>query len=288
MTDVLLLGSTGMLGHAIKATLEADHVDVVSTARNGVGGLSYDVCTHDISACIAAAGSPSVIVNAIGIIKPHINEGDITSRQQAIEVNGLFPHRLALAAEAAGSHVIQIATDCVYSGTEGGLTEGAPHDPHDVYGKSKSLGEPKSPNITHIRCSIIGPEDGRSTSLWEWVLNQAPGASITGFTDHVWNGVTTQAFARLCSGIVQSGWKRSGTFHFLPADVVTKAELVRCIAHSNGRDDIQIMDAPGPTPIDRSISTMFPDLNNELWGIAGYKPTPTIEQMIIDAASIRI
>ena len=166
MTDVLLLGSTGMLGYTVKATLEAEGLDVESTSRDGSSTFAFDARSDDIESCIAAAGSPPLIVNAIGIIKPHINESDNASRQQAIDVNSSFPHRLALAAESVGSHVIQIATDCVYSGATGLYKESAAHDALDVYGKTKSLGEVPSPAMTHLRCSIIGPENGRSTSLW--------------------------------------------------------------------------------------------------------------------------
>ena len=69
--------------------------------------------------------------------------------------------------------VIQIGTDCVYSGKKGLYSETDKHDPLDVYGKSKSLGEVFDGSALIIRCSIIGPEFKKQKSfLFEWFLNQ--------------------------------------------------------------------------------------------------------------------
>ncbi len=287
MTDVLLLGGTGMLGYTVKATLQAAGLNVASTARDGSAALAFDARTDDIGDCIAAAGTPPLIVNAIGIIKPHINEGDNASRQQAIDVNGSFPHRLALAAESAGSHVVQIATDCVYSGATGVYTESAVHDALDVYGKTKSLGEVPSPSVTHLRCSIIGPENGRSTSLWEWLIGQPAGATVNGYTDHRWNGVTTHAFGQICAGIVRSGWAQAGSFHIIPGDVVTKAQLLDDIKAACGRDDIVVQAGPAPSSIDRTLASDYPEANAALWDAAGYTEAPSIAKMVRDAETFR-
>ena len=287
MTDVLLLGGTGMLGYTVKATLEAAGLHVVSTARDGSAALAFDAQTDDAGDCITAAGTPPLIVNAIGIIKPHINESDNASRQQSIDVNSSFPHRLALAAESAGSHVIQIATDCVYSGAAGLYKESAAHDALDVYGKTKSLGEVPSPAMTHLRCSIIGPENGRSTSLWEWLIGQTNDGTVNGYTDHLWNGVTTHAYGRICAGIAKSGWREPGAFHLIPGDIVTKAQLLVDISTSCDRGDITVNAGPAPTAIDRTLATEQPDTSAILWGNAGYDTAPTIAEMVSDAEAFR-
>ena len=288
MTDVLLLGGTGMLGHTVKATMQAEGLDVVSTARVDGEDIRFDARTDDVAACLEQAGSPRLLVNAIGIIKPHIDESDNASRRQAIDVNGSFPHHLAIAAEQAGSHVVQIATDCVYSGAEGLYREGAAHDALDIYGKTKSLGEVPSPAMTHLRCSIIGPERGRSTSLWEWLIGQPEGAEVNGYTDHHWNGVTTHAFGRLCAGIAKSDWREAGTFHVIPNDIVTKAQLLVDIKTACGRDDITVNAGPAPTAIDRTLATDLPEISAQLWANAGYDAAPTIAQMVYEAEAFRL
>ncbi len=293
MTDVLVLGVTGMLGDAVGRELTASGVAWSATARGNPPSETaaatctrFDVTADDIAATLAFAGYPRFIINAIGITKPHIDESDIASRQRAMQINSTFPHLLAVAAGAYDAHVVQIATDCVYSGAAGNYDESALHDATDVYGKTKSLGEVPWPNMTHLRCSIIGPERNRSTSLWEWVLGQPRGKTITGYTDHFWNGITTHAFARICLGIVRTDWREAGTVHLVPADAVSKSQLVASIAHHNGRSDIAIADGPGPTAIDRTISTLHPEVNTRLWALGEYGTPPTIDSLVAEAARI--
>lgn len=152
------------------------------------------------------------------------------SEVSAIRVNSLFPHELARGAERRGLKVIQIETDCVYSSAQGSYLESAPHDALDVYGKTKSLGEVTSPAVMHVRCSIIGREVGRSTSLVEWVLGQERNANINGYWNHKWNGVTADVFSMICAGIITKGAFRAGLQHLIPANAVTKLEFVSEIA----------------------------------------------------------
>jgi dTDP-4-dehydrorhamnose reductase len=72
---------------------------------------------------------------------------------------------LAIFAEDSGAKVIQIATDCVFSGSNGSYLETDPHDATDVYGKTKSDGEIESSAVMQLRCSIIGRENkGKKSS----------------------------------------------------------------------------------------------------------------------------
>ena len=96
------------------------------------------------------------IINAIGITKPLIRDDNPTEILRAIDINSRFPHAIACAAQEG--RILQIATDCVYSGAKGRYLETDVHDALDVYGKTKSLGECYFPNSHHLRCSIIGPE----------------------------------------------------------------------------------------------------------------------------------
>ena len=281
--DVLLVGANGMLGHMVERVLRQEGLTVLSTSRDrsSGGNISFDVASDSISAAVQQA-QPRYVVNAIGIIKPRINEKNADSVRTAIRVNGLFPYELADASAAVGAHVLQIATDCVYSGTGSFYDESALHDPTDVYGKSKSLGEVPADNVLHLRASIIGPEVGRSTSLWEWVRGNENGAQLNGFTNHLWNGVTTYHFGKVCAGLVLSGDRTSGVRHLVPGDAVTKAELVRAIATASGRSDLEVNDVEAPTAINRTLSTIHGDFNQATWASAGYSTPPGVVQMVAE------
>jgi dTDP-4-dehydrorhamnose reductase len=139
MKKVLILGATGMLGNACMSVLsKSETLELVGTARNGeTGYVKFDAAKDNVEATISAV-KPDWSVNCIGVIKPHINEESLESRTRAIEINGLFPEKLALSTKKT---IIQIATDCVFSGRKGHYVETDIHDAEDVYGKTKSQGE---------------------------------------------------------------------------------------------------------------------------------------------------
>jgi dTDP-4-dehydrorhamnose reductase len=176
--------------------------------------------------------------------------------------------------------LIQIATDCVYSGIKGSYQESEAHDPADIYGKTKSLGEHLNVNVSLIRCSIIGRENFNKYSLVEWINSQGHGATINGFINHDWNGVTTKVFGKIVSGFVTQKTNPVGRMHLIPRDKVNKFELVSMIKQELGRNDIEVKKFEASTVIDRTLSTEFPELNKQIWEIAGFSSIPTISQMV--------
>lgn len=270
-----------MLGQACHLVFKSDpNFESISTSRiNREDMKFFDASTDSIEDLINEV-SPDWVINCIGIIKPHINENNSISVKNAIVINSLFPYQLASSISNLQTKVLQIATDCVYSGKEGGYTENSPHDALDVYGKTKSLGEVTSEQFFHIRASIIGPEYGRSTSLQEWFLSQPKNAEVNGFTDHLWNGLTTHHFALLAKAIVLSGGDFTGTQHVIPGDIVTKAQLLESFAQVYNRKDIQINPIVSSFRIDRTLNTQDISRSDNLWKLAGYDKPPTIQDMI--------
>ena len=181
--NIFVLGSNGMLGRYVSTFLSKEN-NVINLTRNELDAET--VAEEDITNILVdnKYSSGDVIVNCIGMIKPQV---DKLGTVAAIKVNSLFPHSLANVGEKIGAKVIHITTDCVWSGQDGNYTEDTPHDALDVYGKTKSLGEPE--NCTVIRTSIIGEEINNGRSLVEWIKSQKD-QSANGFPNHKWNGVT--------------------------------------------------------------------------------------------------
>jgi dTDP-4-dehydrorhamnose reductase len=284
VSNVLILGGTGMLGHAVLEEFGQFSGNINFTSRSG-SGIPFDVLTDRVDDLAKFVGNGDYIINCLGITKPHIKDDNKQDVARAQLVNSLFPAELASLAEKTGSRVIQIATDCVFSGRKGHYLETEIHDAEDVYGKTKSHGEVVSDNVMHIRVSTIGRELGRSTLLLEWALSHAQGATIPGYTDHFWNGVTTNHFSKVVRGIIENDGFRSGLSHLVPADELSKADLVRQIASAFGRTDLIIKDTDSGKPIDRTLSTADPVFNKRLWAGAGYLDIPTIEQLIAEIAA---
>lgn len=284
---VLVLGATGMLGHMVLDYLRKQpDIEVIGTQRpesNIDIGTPYRLFEAGDRLGLML-NKVDYVVNCIGVTKPFIQEGVPLSVERAIKVNSLFPCELAGYVKDDGPRVINIATDCVFSGQKGEYHEKSPHDATDVYGKTKSLGEVNSPNMHYLRTSIIGPELAPSRFLLEWLRGQGPNAEVKGFDNHWWNGITTLAFARLCYGIIKKDIPLLSMKHIIPADFVNKYELLCNIAAAYGRGDIKIEKAEAPLCVDRTLSTLNIDLNDKLWNAAGYDEAPEISAMIDEMA----
>jgi dTDP-4-dehydrorhamnose reductase len=267
---VIILGATGMLGSLVFEYLQQNpDLIVLGTARRTIAGMLQFDAADFVAGRISANDlqTADYIINCIGIIKPHCHDDNEVQVANAIAVNALFPHALAseLAKLKKSPKIIQIATDCVYSGKTGDYLESALHDPIDVYGKTKSLGEVRLENLLNIRCSIIGPEKGTSLSLLEWFLHQPSKAKLSGYDNHFWNGITTLQFAELCEKIIMQNSfanlvKTNHLHHFLPNEKVTKFELLQIFQKVFMTDYVIAQTSAATGMVDRSLKTNFTDL----------------------------
>lgn len=301
MKKVCILGASGMLGSAILDVFAQDgSVTVAATVRDEelldtlantypkVTFHTFDAENTSFAEVAELISDMDYVVNAIGIIKPYIHDTVPAETERAVRVNALFPHILAKAAAETQTIVLQIATDCVYSGKKGAYIETDVHDALDVYGKSKSLGEVAAASLCHLRCSIIGPEPKAHVSLLDWFLGQADGASVNGYTNHHWNGVTTITFGKLCLGIVKKGVALPQLQHVVPTGKIAKSDLLKAFAAAYNRTDITVNPGAAEMVVDRTLATTQPDSNAAIWEAAGYTSIPTVEDMVKEMATYKM
>jgi dTDP-4-dehydrorhamnose reductase len=279
-----------MLGSTLARYLTPLVDEVVEINRSGTSIVSGNkVLTFD-----AVQGQPireylereqfDLVVNAVGLIKQLINEGNQEDTKIAYLINSDLPRELNAYAKHSSTPIIQIGTDCVYSGLEGNYSEDSEFDCNDLYGLSKVSGELESSSMMTIRCSIIGHEVKSSVSLMDWFLSQPASTSVNGYTNHIWNGVTTLTFARMTHGIIAKSKYSPGTIHFVPKDQVSKFELLKILAEKFGREDIEIGEFEAETGVNRTLATLFPHKNEQLWLNAGYTQVPSIAELIQEYA----
>ena len=164
---VLVIGGGGMLGHKLVQVFSREF-DVFTTLR--LPRETYarfcifdpaktfeNIDVENISGIdsIFQKIRPDVVVNAVGLIKQLPNSANVI---EMLNLNSIFPHRLAEVAAKYTSRLICISTDCVFSGEKGNYTEDDLSDAFDLYGMSKNLGEVRSDGCLTIRTSIIGRE----------------------------------------------------------------------------------------------------------------------------------
>lgn len=293
---VLILGGTGMLGNALISILgKEDDFDITATYRKNHNNILKLVNIFPkIKWVEFNVEDPffkldlqnSYVINCIGVIKSYIKEQDMRSVTDTVLTNTIFPIQLVEAAAWNKGRVIQICTDCVYSGqikTTSAYDENSLQDATDIYGKTKSLGEVISDYVLNLRCSIIGRELWHQASLLEWVLNKNNTEPIGGYPNHFWNGITTIAFARICRGLIQNESELSGTFHLIPDGSISKFGLLQLI---DLYFDLGLnITVNNTAPYVNRILNTHKNMNSILWQMGGYNSIPSIPQLVKEMAS---
>ncbi len=283
---ILVLGGEGMLGHKVFQTLSprfetwatvrgpagaARQLPVYAMAdeRSVIGGVD----AHDIDGVVRAfeRAKPDVVVNCVGIVKQRAEAHDPLV---SVTVNSLFPHRLAGLCGATGARLIQVSTDCVFSGRRGRYAETDVADADDLYGRSKLLGEVMGPGCLTVRTSIVGREFRRRTGLLEWFLNQR-GLTVHGYRRMMFSGFPTRSFAGILAAVIERHSGLEGLYHVASAPISKYDLLVKL------RDalklDIAIEAIDGPC-IDRTLD------GSRFVNDTGYS-IPTWDQLIADIAA---
>lgn len=216
---VFIFGSTGMLGTYVCKYFSMKGYDIVPISRKDIdlSTVTKSIVMH------STIGRGDVVINCAGLIK---QRKDVTV-YDFIKVNTMFPHLLAEVCDAKKAKLIHISTDCVFSGEVGDYDESCPHDATDIYGRSKSLGEPENASV--IRTSIIGEEKFNRLSLVEWVKSNK-GNIVNGFVNHTWNGITCLEFAKICEVMIKEDLFWKSVKHVHSPTIVTKCDLVEAIS----------------------------------------------------------
>jgi len=270
-----------MLGHTLMSQFGAmDSVVVHGSARESgllpeylpadlLERVVLGVDASDLDSVRRAIGEvrPAIVVNCIGVIK---QDPGVEDAVNTISVNSLFPHVLARECARQNAKLIQISTDCVFSGRRGHYSESDLPDPSDLYGRSKLLGEvTQAPHLT-LRTSIIGHELGTARSLVDWFLSQS--GQVKGFARAMYSGLTTTEFARVLAGVVFPRNEITGLFH-VAATPISKFELLSLVALEYGWEGELLRDTA--IAYDRTLSA------EPFSALTGYR-APSWPEMIAD------
>jgi len=245
---VLVLGGSGMLGHMVNRVLtEASDINVHGTQLSDKNAPFYfDVMSglRKLEAICDQSPCYDYFINCIGILPGKISEKDPDTIRKAIKINSLFPHELSVFARDRSIKVLHISTDGVFSGEADSYFEDDTHDCRDLYGITKSLGEVFDRHFLNLRCSIIGPSPFLGEGLLEWFLKQTAGATLSGYTNQIWNGISTYQFGKLCRIIIDGNHfeelrSESPVFHFAPNEPIAKYDLL-CLFKKVFEKDVDI------------------------------------------------
>lgn len=243
---VLILGGDGMLGHQlllslqskfnVKVTLRLDYPDY---SRFGIFNhdnsyFNIDVRNFEKIIEILIEFKPDFVINTIAVL-PHRSESKNTVLY--IEINSLFPQKLAIECQKYKIKLIHISTDGVFSGSTGNYDENSISDSIDLYGRTKYLGEILSNNCITLRTSVIGRGLTTHLCLVDWFLQQK--GPISGYRNYVFSGLTTMETAKVIELILFNFPQQSGIYH-ISGRPINKYRLLKLIAkHFNHQIEIE-------------------------------------------------
>jgi dTDP-4-dehydrorhamnose reductase len=276
---VLILGGNGMLGHQLCRVLP-ERMEVWATFRDNPNRYAQlellpeeqsirNVSVQDIARLneILDTVKPDAVVNAVGIVK---QRDEAKQAITSIQINALFPHQLADLCIQRGIRVIQISTDCVFSGLRGHYTEIDVPDPVDLYGRTKLLGELNRSGCLTLRTSIIGWQLNTFSSLLSWFALQR-NKHIKGYHKAIYSGFSTNVMAQLIGDILQTRPDLSGLYQ-VASEPISKYDLLVRLQDILGWDDI-VIDSDDQFFCDRSLSGLH------FSTATGWRP-PTWEAML--------
>lgn len=220
----LVIGASGMVGHAVALYLQEQGNYVVGYSRrpapikNTVAGDVYDT---DLLESTISEGDFDAIVNAAGLLVVDCK----ASGERAVYINAYLPHLLASLTEGTKTKIIQLSTDCIFEGNTGPYTEASWPDGRKLYARVKALGELDDGKNLTLRNSVVGPDINEGgIGLLNWFMKQE--GSVDGWDKAIWTGLTTLELAKVIEAAMEHD--ATGVVNMVPeGPAISKYELLR-------------------------------------------------------------
>lgn len=220
--SVLVLGGAGMAGHIIATYFRDNGYNVTIFDMEEVVGfkcIKGSAFNTGLLKEIIGVNQYTAVINCIALL----NKACDTQRASAIFLNSYLPHFLCEILSDSKAKLIQISSDCVFSGTDAPYKEADIPDAIDNYGRTKADGEINNQKDLLIRTSIIGPDlNSKKASLVNWFFEQF--GEISGYSKVMWSGVSTITLAKAIKAAVECDL--SGIYHLVNNEFISKYDLL--------------------------------------------------------------
>lgn len=239
--NLLIFGGGGLVGTALGHGLATMGHQVRTLTRS-----EFDIATDHLA--------PEVLDNIDCAINAAIvKDLDDTPAATSKRVNIEFPHELCRLCNDHGVAMIHISSDGVFRSSGGPHYEDDRPTAEDAYGQQKIASEPNDCLV--IRTSVIGPEQTRFSGLLCWLLQQ--NESCQGYTNHLWNGVTSLELAHAIHNLLCAELAQPGVRHIF-ANEMSKYRLLQLLADAF-EHKIEIEPVEAPNPRDQRLGTRYRD-----------------------------
>lgn len=221
---VLILGSSGLIGHQIYNYLEKNSNYILSNIsfKRKLNNYTILIDARNLRLLINQIEqiNPDIIINCIGILIADSNNDPDSAKI----LNSVLPHKLDELTTKINAKLVHISTDCVFSGdNQNAYIETDLKDGRGIYAQTKALGEVINQKNLTLRTSVVGPElKSNGVELFHWFMMQKN--NINGFTKAQWSGVTTLELAKAVKWALE--YQITGLYHITNNKSISKNELL--------------------------------------------------------------
>lgn len=235
----LVLGSSGFLGSYLGFRLPKLGFETHGVSRASAPWFRQNTRVDSGSEMVETirGGKFDVVINAVALASHEACERDSAL---AFQVNQELPASWARECDKSGAQFVHISTDAVFSGdSEVAYVEDDVAEPSGVYGLSKLAGEravlAANPDALVLRTNFFGWSAGGDIGILDFFASAfSDKKPITGFTDYVVSSVYVGHLVEAMAQAVDQG--RSGTFHAVASDAMSKFDFGRAVALEFGLD----------------------------------------------------
>lgn len=220
--NILILGGSGMAGHAITLYFKEKGHDVTAFTRypfNYCNNILGDAMDSERLKKVITEGKYDAVINCIGIL----NQFAENNPEKAIYINSYLPHQIVAWLKDSSTRFIQMSTDCVFAGNTGPYYEDTFPNGQTYYDRTKGLGEIIDNKNLTFRNSIIGPDiNENGIGLFHWFMKQR--GTIKGYTKAIWTGVTTLTLAKAMERALETNL--TGLYNLVNNESISKYNLL--------------------------------------------------------------
>lgn len=245
MPTWLITGASGFLGANAGLAL-GGRVNRVGLARGPVptaafdSSLSVDLRDHPAVTSAIETLRPDVVLHCAALASHEECERD---PDLAMALNCDSARMIARACESAGSQLLHISTDAVFSGESGDYRESDTTSPFSIYGQSKLAGEhavaQEMPSALIVRTNFFGWSPSGTRSILEFfVRGLRDGQSLQGYSDFVVTSIYVGHLIPILERL--AGDQRTGVVHVAAADALSKLDFGREVARALALPDTLI------------------------------------------------
>lgn len=222
---VLLLGSSGMLGQAVKRQMDSRGIKYSCVDRNSADYMFDLLNDVRLETCIREV-KPDVVINTVAVISLEQCDGDPGG---AYCLNTRLPSVLASLCDRYGCYLVHISTDHYYCGEGRKLhTETDSVRLMNEYARTKYIGENMA--LMHddtlvLRTNIVGFRGRGRLTFLEWAISEIKNhRKMMLFIDFYTSSIHTVDFARIMFDALEH--HPVGIYNLASSEVSNKKEFI--------------------------------------------------------------